>query len=160
MAVTDMPSVEAPNRGAGPRSAPLGGAGWVPPVVTGGLLAAGCAAVLVADPGDGGAPICLSKTLLGVDCPFCGGLRATNSMLRGHWLAAADHNVLLAVALPVAAVLWTAWLVRSLRGQPRRLPTLPRPAIWVGLALVLAFTVVRNLPVDVGWIHWLASGTA
>jgi len=128
--------------------------------VTGGLVAAGCAAIAVVDPGDSGVSVCWSKSLLGIDCPLCGGLRATNSLLRGDWLAAADHNVLLAVALPVVAVVWLVWLVQALRGRDFRLPRLPRPAWWAVLALLVVFTVVRNLPVDSGWIHWLASGTA
>ncbi|MBS1836653.1 MAG: DUF2752 domain-containing protein [Actinobacteria bacterium] len=133
---------------------------WVAPLLTGGVLAVGCAAVLVADPGDSGTPVCLSKSLFGIDCPFCGGLRAANSMLRGHWLVAADHNVLLAVALPVLAVLWLVWLVQSMRGRELHLPKVPRAAVWACVAVVVAFTVLRNLPVDSGWIHWLASGAA
>lgn len=128
--------------------------------MTGGLVAAGCAAIAVIDPSDSGVSVCWSKSLLGIDCPLCGGLRATNSLLRGDWLAAADHNVLLAVALPVVAVVWLVWLVQTLRGGDLRLPRLPKPAWWAVLALLVVFTVVRNLPADSGWIHWLASGTA
>lgn len=133
---------------------------WVAPVATGAALACGCAAVALWNPGDGGTTVCWSKSVFGIDCPLCGGLRATNSLLRGDWLAAADHNVLVAVALPVLAVLWVVWLVRSLQDRPFRLPSVPGP-VWVGVAVLLvAFTVVRNLPADSGWIHWLASGTA
>lgn len=132
----------------------------VAPLATGGILAAASVAVLVADPGDGGTPVCLSKVLFGIDCPFCGGLRAANSLLRGHWLAAADHNVVLAVALPVAALVWALWTIQSLRGHELRLPRIPRPVLWVGVGLLIAFTVLRNLDVGSGWIHWLASGTA
>ncbi|UDY35450.1 DUF2752 domain-containing protein [Dermatobacter hominis] len=133
---------------------------WVAPVATGAALAAGCAAVALWDPGDGGTAVCWSRSVFGVDCPLCGGLRAANALLRGDWLAAADHNVIVAVGLPIAAVLWAVWLVRSLQDRPFRLPTLPRPAlVAVGVAL-LAFTVVRNLDVDVGWVHWLAADAA
>lgn len=154
----DVGTPAAPAAPAAP--APTGRPRWVAPVVTGGLLAVGCAAVAIANPGDGGTPVCLSKAIFGVDCPFCGGLRATNSLLRGDWLAAADHNVLLAVALPLTAALWLVWLVQSLRGRELHLPRIPRPALWAGLGLLVVFTVLRNLPVDSGWIHWLASGTA
>jgi hypothetical protein len=133
---------------------------WVAPVATGAALALGCAAVALWDPGDGGTAVCWSKSVFGVDCPLCGGLRATNALLRGDWLAAADHNVLVAIALPVVVVLWAVWLVRSLQDRPFRLPAVPRPVlVAVGVAL-LAFAVVRNLDVDVGWVHWLASDTA
>ncbi len=160
VAVTDLQgSTTASAAGDGPSTGPRRPP-WVAPLVTGGLVAAGCAAIAVVDPGDSGVSVCWSKSLLGIDCPLCGGLRATNSLLRGDWLAAADHNVLLAVALPVVAVVWLVWLVQALRGRDFRLPRLPRPAWWAVLALLVVFTVVRNLPVDSGWIHWLASGTA
>lgn len=133
---------------------------WVAPVATGAAVACGCAAIALWDPGDGGTAVCWSKAAFGIDCPLCGGLRATNALMRGDWLAAADHNVLVAVVLPILAVLWAVWLVRSLQDRPLRLPTVPRGVvIGIGVGL-LAFTVVRNLDVDVTWIHWLASDTS
>ncbi len=151
-----LPGAWIPPEPVGRRSRPR----WVAPVATGAALACGCAAIALWNPGDGGTAVCWSKAAFGIDCPLCGGLRATNALLRGDWLAAADHNVLVAVALPVLAVLWVVWLVRSLQDRPLRLPTIPRPAlVAIGVGL-LAFTVVRNLDVDVGWIHWLASDTA
>ncbi len=95
-----------------------------------------------------------------IDCPLCGGLRATNALMRGDWFAAADHNVLVAVVLPVLAVLWAVWMVQSLRNRPFRLPAVPRPALYAGIAVLVAFTVLRNLDVSSGWIHWLAADTA
>lgn len=133
---------------------------WVAPVATGAAVACGCAAIALWDPGDGGTAVCWSKAVFGIDCPLCGGLRATNAMLRGDWLAAADHNVLVAVLLPIAAVLWVVWLVRSLQDRPFTLPKVPT-AGWIAIGVfLLAFTVVRNLDVDVAWIHWLASDTS
>ena len=106
---------------------------------------------------DGGAPLCWSKGFLGVDCPFCGGLRCVNSLVRGDWLAAADHNVLLAVLLPAPAVLWVVWLVKSVRCEQFRLPPLSRMA-WVGIVVFLvAFTVVRNVG-GPAWPDWTNSG--
>ncbi len=133
---------------------------WVTPVATGAAVAGACAAIALWDPGDGGTAVCWSQAVFGIDCPLCGGLRATNALLRGDWLAAADHNVLVAVLLPVVAILWVVWLVRSLQDRPFRLPSLPRPAL-VGIAVLLvAFTVVRNLDAASGWVHWLAADTA
>lgn len=133
---------------------------WVAPLATGAALAAGTALIALVDPGDSGTPICWSKSIFGIDCPLCGGLRATNALARGDFLAAADHNVLVAIALPFLAVLWGAWMIQSLRDRPLRLPRIPRPAIYVGILVLVAFTVVRNLDVATGWVHWLASGTA
>ncbi|HMR96270.1 MAG TPA: DUF2752 domain-containing protein [Microthrixaceae bacterium] len=133
---------------------------WVAPAATGAALVAGCAAIALWDPGDGGVAVCWSKALFGIDCPLCGGLRATNALTRGDWFAAADHNVLVAVGLPLLAVLWAVWLIRSIQGRPLDLPRIPRAAVIGFGVFLLAFAVVRNLDVDVTWIHWLASDTA
>jgi hypothetical protein len=136
-----------------PPSAPL----WRKPVLVGAGVAATSLAIAAWNPTDGGAPLCWSKGFLGVDCPFCGGLRCVNSLVRGDWLAAADHNVLLAVLLPAAAVLWVVWLVKSIRGEQFRLPPVSRTA-WVGIVLFLvAFTVVRNVG-GPAWADWINSG--
>ena len=108
------------------------------------------------DPRDSGVPICWSQGVFGIDCPLCGGLRCTNALLRGDLTAAADHNVLLAVALPVVAVVWAVWLYRSIRGQDLRLPRLPRWLIGAAAVVVVAFTVARNIDAS-GWIGWLGS---
>ena len=77
--------------------------------------------------------------------------------MRGDWLAAADHNVLLAVALPVVVVVWAVWMVGAVAGPHRS----PAHAAGVGVdraggAWSLAFTVVRNL--DLGPVaHYLAA---
>ena len=91
---------------------------------------------------------------LGLSCPGCGGLRAVNDLTHGDLGAAASSNLLLVVADPVR------------RGPARRCgrstagaapaATIPwkrlRPLVPVLLAVVLVFTVVRNLAVGA----WLA----
>ena len=80
-----------------------------------------------------------------------------NSLVRGDWLAAADHNVLLAVVLPVAAVLWVVWMVKAVRGEKFELPKVPLVA-WIGVVVVLvAFTVARNVGGPT-WADWINSG--
>ena len=149
MTLSDQPTTNEPVRPSAPR--------WRKPALVGAGVAAASLAVAAWNPTDGGAPLCWSKGFLGVDCPFCGGLRCVNSLVRGDWLAAADHNVLLAVVLPVAAVLWVVWLVRSVRGEEFRLPPVSRAA-WVGIVLFLvAFTVVRNVG-GPAWADWINSG--
>jgi hypothetical protein len=149
----DAPAFDVEALGA-PRHRPR----WVAPVAVGALTACGCAAVAIVNPQDSGRPVCWSKALFGIDCPFCGGLRCTNELVRGDWLAAADHNVLLAVALPALVVVWLVWLIRSVQDRPFRLPTMPRWG-WAVVAVgLLAFTVARNVG-GAPWIDWLASGT-
>jgi hypothetical protein len=129
---------------------------WVRGAVIGGAVACGCAAIALVDPTDTGVPVCWSAGLFGVDCPLCGGLRCVNALVRGDWFAAADHNLVLAVTLPLVVVGWALWMLASVRGKPWRLPSL-RPWAWSILAVVvLAFTVVRNL--DLGPVaHYLAA---
>jgi len=150
------PTVDGRSERADPEDRPR----WVAPLATGAALASASALIFLADPGDSGTPICWSQSVFGIDCPLCGGLRATNALMRGDWFAAADHNVLVAVVLPVLAVLWAVWMVQSLRNRPFRLPAVPRPALYAGIAVLVAFTVLRNLDVSSGWIHWLAANTA
>ena len=149
MTLSDQATTNEPVRPA----APL----WHKPAKVGAAVAAGSIAIALWNPTDGGTPLCWSKAFLGVDCPFCGGLRCVNSLMHGNWLAAADHNVLLAVVLPVAAVLWAVWMVKALRGERFELPQ-PSRAAWVGiLVFLIAFTVARNLG-GPAWAEWINSG--
>lgn len=137
---------------------------WVAPVAVGAAGACACAAVALWNPGDGGTPVCWSQGVFGVDCPFCGGLRAANSLLRGDLAAALDHNVLLAVAMPLLALAWAVWLVRSLQDRevPRWLHRALHPPVpvLVGLGVfLLAFAVVRNIDGGPAWVTWLHSTT-
>lgn len=129
---------------------------WQAPAIVGAAAAAGTAAIVAVNPTDTGVPICWSQSMLGIDCPLCGGLRCVNALARGDLVAAVDHNVLAAVALPVAALVWAWWMVRSLQDRPFRLPNVPVWALTLLAVLVAAFTIARNL--DAGpAVEWLAS---
>jgi hypothetical protein len=90
-------------------------------------------------------PKCPLKALTGLDCPGCGGLRATHSMLHGDIVGAVSHNVLAVVMVPLMAYLLLRWVL-GLWGY--QLPTLklPRWTAWAIPIFVLAFTVLRNIP--------------
>jgi Protein of unknown function (DUF2752) len=108
------------------------------------------------DPSAGGVyPVCPSQALFGLDCPACGGLRGTHELLRGDVAAALDHNLLLPLWLGLVAVLIGAWLL-PLGG--RRVPAVrvPRWLVGAGVAVVVGFTVLRNVPV--AGLEFLASG--
>jgi uncharacterized protein DUF2752 len=125
------------------------------------LLAAGSVAaattlVALVDPGGGGPyPRCPSRLLLGIDCPGCGGLRGTHDLLHGHVLQALDHNLLLPFILGLMATALGLWLL-PLVGRPARTLHPPRWAIAAACVVVVAFTVLRNLPVPA--LAWLGSG--
>lgn len=95
-------------------------------------------------------PPCAFRTLTGWDCPFCGGTRATRSLLTGDVGAAFDHNALvpLAAVLLVGVGVW--WLLARTTDTVDFAPVrraLSSRALWIGLlVLLLVFWLVRNLP--------------
>jgi hypothetical protein len=108
------------------------------------------------DPQGGGPyPACPSRLLFGVDCPGCGGLRGTHDLLHGHVVEALDHNLLLPLVLGFMAVAFGRWLL-PLVGRPARPLHPPRWALVASLVVVVAFTVLRNLPIPA--LAWLGSG--
>ncbi len=122
-----------------------------------GLVAiAVCAVTAVLDPSRTDAfPSCPVRALTGHDCPGCGTLRGLHALFGGNVGGALDHNVLLALGIPVATYAYLAWL---LQGCGLRLPQVrARPVSLIALAgLIGVFTVSRNLPLEP--LSWLASG--
>ncbi|MQS01219.1 DUF2752 domain-containing protein [Streptomyces sp. OF1] len=110
--------------------------------------AAAVAVVGVVDPNEPGRyPVCPLLRHTGVLCPGCGGLRSLHALAHGDLPTALAANVLVVLALLLAAGWWLRWF--ALAGRPRR-PTRARRAslvpLWLALAVLGAFTLVRNLP--------------
>ncbi len=90
-------------------------------------------------------PVCPFLAVTGLYCPACGGLRSAYAVTHGDFGGALHDNALAVVGYGVCAVLWVLWATAEARG--RRTGFTVRPALWWALgAVVLAFTVVRNLP--------------
>ncbi|GAA3892506.1 DUF2752 domain-containing protein [Streptomyces lacrimifluminis] len=123
--------------------------------VPAGVLAAVVAAfayVGTVDPNEPGHyPVCPLLRLTGVYCPGCGGLRSAHAFVHGDWVTALGANALAVTGYLAFAVLWTVWVVRAVRGRPIRID-LGSTQLWSLGALLLVFTVVRNLPFG-GWLH-------
>ncbi|MGV9755841.1 MULTISPECIES: DUF2752 domain-containing protein [Streptomyces] len=96
-------------------------------------------------------PVCPLYRLTGLYCPGCGGLRSAHAFVHGDLLTALRDNALGVAAYLGFAVLWTVWLVGAVRGRPLRIGLGPA-RLWALGALLLAFTVVRNLPSG-GWLR-------
>jgi hypothetical protein len=134
---------------------------WVPPVAVGGLAIGACIYVGLVDPNTSSSafyPQCTFKALTGLDCPGCGLTRAMHAVVTGHPLRALDHNILIALILPLAVYTYFVWVSRTMFGW--ELPYV-RVSKRVGYAigpLILVFWVVRNLP----WapFNWLNSSAA
>ena len=67
-----------------------------------GVLGVGVLAAVI-DPTDGPV-VCPFRLTTGLDCPLCGGTRAVHSFVTGHPLRAMDHNLLIAIAIPLLFV--------------------------------------------------------
>ncbi|MBO1333465.1 DUF2752 domain-containing protein [Streptomyces sp. VRA16 Mangrove soil] len=111
-----------------------------------GGVAAAFAYVGTVDPNQPGHyPACPLLQVAGIYCPGCGGLRGAHALVHGDLATALGANALAVVGYALFAVGWTVWTVRSARGRPPGL-RLGRTHLWALGAVVLVFTVVRNLP--------------
>ncbi|MDO0915688.1 DUF2752 domain-containing protein [Streptomyces sp. DT2A-34] len=145
-----MQDVNADNRRSTGSGAVLGRL-----AVPAGVLAAVVGAfayVGTVDPNEPGHyPACPLLRFTGIYCPGCGGLRSAHAVVHGDFAAALQDNALAVVGYGLFAVVWTVWVVRAVRGRPISLVLSPVQLRAVG-ALLLVFTVVRNLPFG-GWLH-------
>jgi Protein of unknown function (DUF2752) len=96
------------------------------------------------DPNSANVPLCPMHAISGLYCPLCGATRASYALLHGDLASALHDNALYVLTLPLLILLWWQWMqapASESAGRPR-----PRPVVWAGIALVLAFGVLRNLP--------------
>jgi hypothetical protein len=115
------------------------------PALTIGGLALATLALHVRDPHDSGSWGYCPSAALGLYCPGCGGLRAVNDLTHGQVGAALSSNLLVAVLVPVAAVLLAVWAVDRWRGRTRTIPwRVLQPGVYAFVGVLLAFTVFRN----------------
>lgn len=90
-------------------------------------------------------PRCLFHSWTGLQCPGCGGLRATHCLMHGEIAAAFHFNPLLVLLLPVLGLLGLARTARALTGRDW-LERMRQPFwLWIFLAMVVAFGIGRNL---------------
>ena len=103
------------------------------------LGAAACVILLAVPPGSAHAkwlPKCMFHQLTGLYCPGCGATRALSAMLHGDVKASLHNNALL---FPLLA------LIVFLLMKPET--SLKRPFAVTIVAVVLGFTILRNIPV-------------
>jgi hypothetical protein len=92
-------------------------------------------------------PNCIFHELTGLFCPGCGSQRATSALLHGHFLQAADLNLLFVLSLPL--ILYSAFVFAWNSFSSKKL----KQAIFYSplfvksfLVVVVLFGVLRNLP--------------
>lgn len=127
------------------------------PLATIGVLTLATGYIALVDPNQPGHyPLCPTKALAGLDCPGCGGLRATHDLAHGDIAGAFDNNALWVLAVPVIIVLllrsvYYAWIGK----RPPRMPERQsKYLLIVALAVACFFSVLRNIP----GFEFLASG--
>ncbi len=112
-----------------------------------------CAAIWFGDPTTPGGvlPACPTKFFLGITCPGCGMQRAIYSLLHGDLAAALHYNAVGVIALALLLVSFGTYCLRLWTG--RRIcgwHNLRWSAVAV-LLVVIAWFVVRNIPVQPFW---------
>ena len=88
-------------------------------------------------------PSCPFHRLTGIPCPGCGGVRATETLMKGHILEALYVNPV-SIAFEVVALIGVAWFAfDTLRGKDTLLPILRKP--WSPtLTIVILSVIVLN----------------
>jgi hypothetical protein len=120
------------------------------------LLAAGAAGlwyVKVADPnGRSILPPCLLHEFTGLYCTGCGMTRALHYIMNGQLYQGFRMNPLAVLSLPV--LIWVALLILYRLVMDKPLPSMPSWLPWAILAVIVLYTVARNLPWEP--FSWLA----
>jgi hypothetical protein len=118
----------------------------LPPLATFAGIAAAFTYVGLVDPNETGHyPLCPLYAVTGIYCPGCGGLRSAHAVAHGDLVTAFGDNALAVVGYVIFAAVWVIWVVRARRGKPIRI-ALPTGWWWALGAVILIFTLLRNLP--------------
>lgn len=111
-------------------------------------LAAMAFLLRVFDPASSGIfPPCPVHYLTGWYCPGCGSLRALHALLHGDFMQAWAMNPLTVMLLPFLSYGLISEALLRLRGRGLPQPALSAVQIRALFAVIVAFGVVRNLPV-------------
>lgn len=92
-------------------------------------------------------PVCPLYSLTGFACPGCGLTRGFHALFHGDVLTALGFNALIPLFIIVFGFFFISMGFVAVRGRGIRVPGYSPNALWVFLVLLLAFGVVRNLPV-------------
>ena len=88
-------------------------------------------------------PGCPIRSLTGLLCPGCGGLRATWDLMHGNLAHAWHDNAAIFLILPILAIAVAVWMLRRLQGAPA--PRLkPVPAVVIAVCGV-GWMIARNV---------------
>lgn len=92
-------------------------------------------------------PACPFLLFTGCYCPGCGSLRAIHQLTRGHLAAALGLNLLMVLSLPFVAYSFASHALFAVAERPLRTYFIRPGFIWSLLGLILAYWMLRNVPV-------------
>lgn len=90
-------------------------------------------------------PVCQFHRLTGLNCPGCGGTRALYALLHGHFAAALRDNALM-LGTMIFLTMRGGWFALNRYCGRANGDFFPAKFLWWLLLVILAFTVLRNLP--------------
>jgi hypothetical protein len=93
-------------------------------------------------------PRCPLYLFTGLYCPGCGALRAGHALLHGELVAALGYNLFFVLAVPVFAYLAASRVREAWTGRPLPTKRLPAPGVWAVVCVLIAFSILRNLPYE------------
>jgi hypothetical protein len=91
-------------------------------------------------------PACPFRAVTGRACAGCGVTRGLHELLTGHPLAALKLNLLLAVLIPGSLYAYLAWALPRWGGPKLWRPAVTSRVIVAGIAVIVLWTALRNLP--------------
>lgn len=100
------------------------------------------------DPAENGFfPACPFHSLTGLQCPGCGSQRAVHHLLNFEFAEAFEKNSLLVVAIPyvLLGLYYDRVSKPSVKNEQNRKRYFGRTAIYLALAIILGFWILRNV---------------
>jgi hypothetical protein len=91
-------------------------------------------------------PPCPFRAFTGYLCPGCGTTRALHQLFNGHIAAAFRLNPLMMILLPFAGYSGASSALEATIGRPLPRVFIPAVYIWVLLAVIVTFWILRNIP--------------
>lgn len=90
-------------------------------------------------------PSCPFLQLTGWQCAGCGSLRGLHQLLHGNFAAALHLNPLMVISLPFLVFGWVMESFQWFTDRPLLTLRLSSRWVWAYVALLVGFTIVRNL---------------
>jgi hypothetical protein len=89
---------------------------------------------------------CPFHLLTGYYCPGCGSSRGLHSLMHGNIIEAMRNNLLMVISLPYLIYSFVLFSYKEISGKELKRIFIKPYYIWLLLAFILLFWVLRNIP--------------